>query len=496
MRRLFGWVAVLMLCCAYLPAQENVQVFCQGAANCIPDRMEVVFDSTGNSTLQLADGQATIDVTVQTITQSAGVQGWSYGLAHDGNSLSIAPSACDGAGLDYLCGTDAQAALVNPFFNVSTSVGAAVNSPEGFISAVVLSFIAPATLTVGQTNTLAKLTYNVDAVPGESTMIRLADDELSNNGPTVALNITVAGEAKLPETLVHGQVLPPGGPAVEICDNGADDDGDGDADCADADCADAANCQVVEPPVGDYGFSFGTNAEGLVVVNMNNELPALAFQFGVSYGDDSLSFSGDLGTDNDRLVELLITDNAGNSHGVGNGLTIGAAVATPGEINGLLRGAATAGFEGGDFLAFDLEPGVGGPGFFVGYVSDLDSDANQIPATGDGESNQIVVVSSEAPPPPVEDFYRGDADGNGRINVGDAVLIIQIVLGNLDARYNCPDALDANDDGGANISDAIPVLRWVFQRGPRLPAPFLGCGADPTDDELGCEQSSVFCAVN
>lgn len=492
---MIGWVAVLMLCCAYLPAQDNVQVFCVGAANCIPDRMEIIFDSTGNSTLQLVDGQASIDVTVQTRTESDGVQGWSYGIAHDGNSFSIADSDCGGAGLDYICGTDAQAAMVNPFFNVSTRVGANVNSPEGFISAVVLSFIAPATLTSGQINSMAKLTYNIDAMPGESTMIRLADDELSNNGPTVALNITVAGEAKLPETLVHGQVLPPGGPAAEICDNGADDDGDGDADCADADCADAPNCVVV-PPVGDYGFSFGTNADGLAVINMSNALPALAFQLGVSYGDDSLSFSGALGTDNDRLVELLITDNAGNSHGVGNGLTLGPDIAAPGEINGILRGAATAGFEGGDFLAFDLEPGVGGPGFFMGYVSDLDSDANQIPATADGESNQVMVISSEAPPPPVEDFYRGDADGNGRINVGDAVLIIQVVLGNLNARYNCPDALDANDDGSANISDAIPVLRWVFQRGARLPAPFLGCGADPTDDELGCEQNSVFCAVN
>ncbi|MEC9032378.1 MAG: dockerin type I domain-containing protein, partial [Planctomycetota bacterium] len=91
---------------------------------------------------------------------------------------------------------------------------------------------------------------------------------------------------------------------------------------------------------------------------------------------------------------------------------------------------------------------------------------------------------------------RGDADGNGRINVNDAVLIIQIAVGNLGSRYNCPDALDANDDGRNNISDAVPVLRWVFQRGARLPAPFLGCGADPTDDELGCEESSAFCAVN
>ena len=120
MKRLFGWVAVFLLCCAVLPAQE-VQNFCDGEANCIPDTMEIIFDATGNSLVTLGEGQATIDVTVQTTTRSDGVQGWSYGLAHDGDSLSIADNACAAAGLDYLCGTDAQAALVNPFFNVSTA---------------------------------------------------------------------------------------------------------------------------------------------------------------------------------------------------------------------------------------------------------------------------------------------------------------------------------------------------------------------------------------
>jgi len=493
MKRLFGWVTVFLLCCTVLPAQE-VEQFCDGAANCIPDTMEVLFDATGNSSITLADGQATLDVTVQTTTDSAGVQGWSYGLSHDGGSFTIAPTDCVDAGLDYLCGTDAQAALVNPFFNVTTAVGAAQNSPEGLISAVVLSFIAPATLTAGQANSLAKLSYNIDNVPADTSVIRLVDDVLSNNGPTVALNITVAGEAKLPTTLTHGTVSPPGPDPVEDCANGVDDDGDGAVDCDDADCVDAANCEVV--PAGAYGFSFGADADGQTVINMTNAAPALAFQLGVSVGEDSVSFSGDLGAAAGREVELLITDNLGNSHDRDNGLTLGADAGAPGEINGILRGSAIAGFEGGDFLAFDIAPAIGGPGFFVGYVSDLDDDANQIPATADGASNQILVVSAEAPPPPVEDFYRGDADGNGRINVADAVLIIQIVVGNLGARYNCPDALDANDDGNNNLADAIPVLVWVFQNGANLPAPFGACGADLTDDELGCEQSSAFCAVN
>ena len=78
-----------------------------------------------------------------------------------------------------------------------------------------------------------------------------------------------------------------------------------------------------------------------------------------------------------------------------------AAAAAPGEIQGVVRGSALAGFEGGDFLAFDIDPGVGGPGFYVGYVSDLDDDANQIPASADGASNEVLTITAEAPPPPI-----------------------------------------------------------------------------------------------
>ena len=46
-------------------------------------------------------------------------------------------------------------------------------------------------------------------------------------------------------------VEPP--PAVEICDNGEDDDGDGLADCDDPDCEADAGCQVVKGPVFNRG---------------------------------------------------------------------------------------------------------------------------------------------------------------------------------------------------------------------------------------------------
>jgi hypothetical protein len=41
-----------------------------------------------------------------------------------------------------------------------------------------------------------------------------------------------------------------------------------------------------------------------------------------------------------------------------------------------------------------------------------------------------------------------------------------------------------------NVSDAIPVLQYVFQKGANLPAPFRACAADPTADALPCTASN------
>jgi hypothetical protein len=138
---------------------------------------------------------------------------------------------------------------------------------------------------------------------------------------------------------------------------------------------------------------------------------------------------------------------------------------------------------------------VGGPGFTVGYVSDTNPPAqggNKIPATAVGTPcpvNEVLKVKLGGVPP--TNFSRGDANGDSKINITDAVLIIQIVVGNLPARFTCQDVLDANDDGRVNVTDALPVLAYIFQRGPALPAPFRACAADTAvADTLVCTQSN------
>jgi hypothetical protein len=516
-------------------------------------------------------GCSIVPIRVISQTQTAAVQGWSYSVVNDNEVLTLIEDT-------VLLGADAQAVFIDPGFNVTQKVPRLPDNPdmpgdqsqpEGFISAVVLSFTFATELVI-QRNTLATASYIVIANPGmEGTQIRVATDEISiPPSPHVGINITVNGDARQPIFLIQGRVRAQGAP-TEICNNGQDDDGDGlvdcndpqctddpacpenctndvddDADgqvdcmdsecttnpvcqpetacndgmdndmdgaidCADSDCAGTPACPP--PPCPDYAFYFGPTATpnnfaqgdaASIAVSTRNIRAALAFQFGVRYsGMDPVTytFAGNLGTDANRLIELLITDDMGNSHDTTNTTTLpGNTASARDEVTGVRRGAALMALSGGDFLAFDLAPNVGGPGLTVGYVSDLDGITSVVPATPAGNQtmcpvNEVLILDIGGVVQ--RQFRRGDADGNGRRNVTDAVLIIQNALGNLPERFDCDDARDSNDDGMANITDAIPLLNYLFREGPPLPEPFLVCGVDPTDtDGLTCAQDSPTCA--
>jgi len=52
----------------------------------------------------------------------------------------------------------------------------------------------------------------------------------------------------------------------------------------------------------------------------------------------------------------------------------------------------------------------------------------------------------------------------------------------------CEDAMDANDDGAVDQTDAIHVWTYVLNGGPPPAAPFPDCGSDTTQDSLDCDQ--------
>lgn len=85
-------------------------------------------------------------------------------------------------------------------------------------------------------------------------------------------------------------------------------------------------------------------------------------------------------------------------------------------------------------------------------------------------------------------FRRGDADGDGQLNITDAVLTLGFLF--LGTRTpSCLDAADADDDGHVMLTDAVYLLSYLFNAGPPLPPPASpSCGIDPTADALDCQQ--------
>ena len=103
------------------------------------------------------------------------------------------------------------------------------------------------------------------------------------------------------------------------------------------------------------------------------------------------------------------------------------------------------------------------------------------------DAQQVVGITvSEGDP-----FFRGDCNGDGVINITDAIFHLDALVG-IGGDFPCQDACDSNDDGSDDIADPIHSLNFIFLDGPAPPAPYPGCGADATVDDLSCE-SYPFC---
>jgi len=80
----------------------------------------------------------------------------------------------------------------------------------------------------------------------------------------------------------------------------------------------------------------------------------------------------------------------------------------------------------------------------------------------------------------VPQFIRGDIDGNGNVNMTDAVACAA------GGPFACDDAADVNDDGVLDMADCTYLTNYLAAGGPAPPMPFPDCGKDPSADALGC----------
>ena len=73
-----------------------------------------------------------------------------------------------------------------------------------------------------------------------------------------------------------------------------------------------------------------------------------------------------------------------------------------------------------------------------------------------------------------------------RADLSDAIALLRYLF-ERGIAPGCEKAADANDDGKLNITDAVRILLYLFAGGVPLPEPLSRCGRDPTEDRLGCE---------
>ncbi|MBI4607274.1 MAG: hypothetical protein HY721_35360 [Planctomycetes bacterium] len=289
----------------------------------------------------------------------------------------------------------------------------------------------------------------------------------------------------------------------ELCDNGADDDLDGAADLDDADCAAPG---PAAPACPDFAFYFGPSAasedlettDGAFVISLRNARPVAGFSLGVKRVDRSggskHQLAGHLGAGPNGRVGLSVTLEDGEVLRPHRGNKARGPLGA--EVVLVERGSALAGIGCHDFLAVDLAPAFGGPGFTVAYAAGdrPGGIASRILPSGGGGScpaHEVLRVRlgerSEA-----ERFLRADADGSGRLSVADATKVLQVVLGHAEPKFDCDDVLDSNDDGRVNLVDAIALLQFLFARAASIPPPFPECGRDGTPEArpLACAESN------
>ncbi len=87
--------------------------------------------------------------------------------------------------------------------------------------------------------------------------------------------------------------------------------------------------------------------------------------------------------------------------------------------------------------------------------------------------------------PDVQMFLRGDQNGDGNLDLGDAIAILNHIFMSVPLG-TCVDAIDVDDSGELDIVDPIRLVNYLFNFGPPPEEPFPAAGFDPTPDEFLC----------
>jgi hypothetical protein len=177
-------------------------------------------------------------------------------------------------------------------------------------------------------------------------------------------------------------------------------------------------------------------------------------------------------------------------------------VGAPGAQNGQLEGAGTVRILSprGELLGrIDGQTFGGHLGREVLATGDLDADGADdlavfTPGSAGTPAGSTAFYLATIEPPLRPRFHRGDPNGDGATEIGDAVRILFYLF--VDGRApGCLESADADNDGVVRVGDAIALLGYLFLgAAPPAPpgAPGAPCGEDPdpagSTGDLGCAE--------
>jgi len=459
------------------------------------------FDAGGASSFKGNAGEAwngTCTATLAAEGTGTGAQGWSISLSADGASITDITTN----------GTDVDALFSGGFkkSELTTKGAGDCAGKNGAVSAVVLSFTEPITLlappSVSKIATLG-VAGTIPAGGGEATVAYI--NNCQGAGQPVQNNITQDGNTVPPvlgtKRIALTEIVSCCGPTHPL-NVGFTAGNVASAAPYDGILDDGAGLCSGAGGVIEIAGAPGTPASGKLFAAISSEgagdgVQGWSFSFGVD-GAITLTSATTNGTSVDRLFsggfkKTELTAGAGNEGAVS---AVVLSFTEPIVLPPTGTESVVEFTVGGEFPA---EGGVnaGNVSFTSGRKGSGQPVTNALTvggATVNACNFETASVRVQLVPVTDRVFIRGNANNDSKVNIADAIWVINELFKAGPATV-CRDAADVNNDAMIDLADATYLITHQFAGGTAPPAPYPDCGPDPEGDDDGvlCDADQTVC---
>lgn len=145
-----------------------------------------------------------------------------------------------------------------------------------------------------------------------------------------------------------------------------------------------------------------------------------------------------------------------------------------------------------NLATYEARPGAAGGTTALEFCSVLGVPAVEVVVVDRQGASHLPILELGTVNVVARQFLRGDSNGDGSVNLDDALAILSFTyLGG--AAPPCLAAADANDDGTIDVADVVFTAVYAVGGGVAPSAPFPDCGLEPQVSTLSCASPQVMC---